>query len=218
MLALRRPGAACPRAQDDDRAFHGTGAFDFRDPGLPAGRAAARAGGARRRARNGRRPDARRKLQHRAVRPFFSQRLRRGGQGASPVAGRGSCARRRTGPEERGKAPKGKEMNEFVSLRGWMAVAAAALLSGCAVGPDYRTPDSPAVDLYTEKPQPEQPETAGVRGVEAQRFEVGAKISSERWTLLGSSEIDELMRSALSFHPTLDAAQTSLRQAEEDLN
>src|SRR5206468_3237192 len=158
-----------------------------------AGRAAARAGGAHRRARNGRRPDARRKLQHRPVRPFFPQRLRRGGQGAPPVARRGSCSRRRTRSEERDEAFEGKEMNEFISLRGWIAVAAAALLSGCAVGPDYRAPDAPAVDLYTEKPQPEQTEAAGVRGGEAQHFEIGAKISAEWWTLFGSSELDELM-------------------------
>jgi len=109
-------------------------------------------------------------------------------------------------------------MKAFISLRGWMAVAAAAFLSGCAVGPDYRAPDAPAVDLYTEKPQPEQTETAGVRGGEAQRFEVGAKISAEWWTLFGSSELDELMRAALAGHPTLAAAQAALRQAEENLN
>jgi len=109
-------------------------------------------------------------------------------------------------------------MKAFTSLRGWMAVAAAALLSGCAVGPDYRAPDAPAVDLYTEKPQPEQTETAGVRGGEAQRFEIGAKISAEWWTLFGSSELDELMRAALAGHPTLAAAQAALRQAEENLN
>jgi len=109
-------------------------------------------------------------------------------------------------------------MKAFTSLCGWMAVAAAALLSGCAVGPDYRTPDAPAVGLYTETPQPEQTETAGVRGGEAQRFEIGAKISAEWWTLFGSSELDELMRAALAGHPTLAAAQAALRQAEENLN
>jgi NodT family efflux transporter outer membrane factor (OMF) lipoprotein len=97
-------------------------------------------------------------------------------------------------------------------------VATAFLLAGCAVGPDYRAPDAPAVGLYTEKPQPAQTEAVQVRGGEAQRFEVGAKISAEWWTLFGSPELDKLMRTALAGHPTLAAAQAALRQAEETLN
>jgi NodT family efflux transporter outer membrane factor (OMF) lipoprotein len=94
----------------------------------------------------------------------------------------------------------------------------AALLSGCAVGPDYRAPEAPATGAYTEKPQPEQTEAAQIRGGEAQRFEVGAQISAEWWTLFGSPELDGLMRTALVSHPTLAAAQAALRQAEENLN
>ncbi len=99
-----------------------------------------------------------------------------------------------------------------------MTAAAAGLFAGCAVGPDYRAPDAPAVRLYTEKPQPEQTEATPVRGGEVQRFEMGAKISAEWWTLFGSSELDNLMRTALTSHPTLAAAQAALRQAEENLN
>jgi NodT family efflux transporter outer membrane factor (OMF) lipoprotein len=99
-----------------------------------------------------------------------------------------------------------------------MTVAAAALLAGCAVGPDYRAPDAPTVDLYTERKQPEQTEAVEVPGGEAQRFEVGAKISAEWWKLFGSPELDGLMRTALSGHPTLAAAQAALVQAEENLN
>ena len=109
-------------------------------------------------------------------------------------------------------------MTAFISLRGSMTIALAVLLSACAVGPDYRAPEAPATGTYTEKPQPEQAETTEVRGGEAQRFEVGAKISAEWWTLFGSSELDELMNTALAGHPTLAAAQAALRQAEENLN
>ncbi|HWO92859.1 MAG TPA: hypothetical protein VNP53_12920, partial [Methylomirabilota bacterium] len=62
-------------------------------------------------------------------------------------------------------------MNAFISLCRWMTVAAAALLSGCAVGPDYRAPEAPATGTYTDRPQPDQTEAAPVRGGEAQRFE-----------------------------------------------
>src|SRR5436190_1843997 len=109
-------------------------------------------------------------------------------------------------------------MTALISFRRLMTIMAAALLAACAVGPDYRAPDVPAVGIYTEKPQPERTGAAPVRGGEAQRFEVGGKISAEWWTLFGSPELDLLIRSALSGQPTLAAAQAALRQAEENVN
>jgi len=109
-------------------------------------------------------------------------------------------------------------MTAPATLRGFMIAATAAVLGACAVGPDYHAPAAPAAGIYTERPQPERTAAAPVRGGEAQRFEVGAKISAEWWTLFGSSELDELMRTALNGHPTLAAAQAALRQAEENLN
>ena len=109
-------------------------------------------------------------------------------------------------------------MTAPATLRGFAIAATAAFLAACAVGPDYHEPVAPAVGIYTERPQPERTEAAPVRGGEAQRFEVGAKISAEWWTLFGSPELDGLMRAALSGHPTLAAAQAALRQAEENLN
>ncbi len=107
------------------------------------------------------------------------------------------------------------------SLRSWYLGAVAvpgALLAACAVGPDYRAPEAPAASTYTEKPQPGQTEAAPVRGGEAQSFEPGAEISAEWWKLFGSPALDKLMQTALAGHPTLDAAQAALRQAEENLN
>jgi len=109
-------------------------------------------------------------------------------------------------------------MTAPVTLRSLAIAATAAFLAACAVGPDYHAPVAPAADIYTERPQPERTEAAPVRGGEAQRFDVGAEISADWWTLFGSSELDELMRTALTSHPTLAAAQASLRQAEENLN
>ncbi|HMG59770.1 MAG TPA: efflux transporter outer membrane subunit [Burkholderiales bacterium] len=109
-------------------------------------------------------------------------------------------------------------MTASATLRSFAIAATAAFLAACAVGPDYHEPVAPAVGIYTERPQPERTEAAPVRGGEAQRFDVGAEISADWWTLFGSSELDELMRTALASHPTLAAAQASLRQAEENLN
>jgi NodT family efflux transporter outer membrane factor (OMF) lipoprotein len=97
-------------------------------------------------------------------------------------------------------------------------VTAVAFLAACAVGPDYRAPEAPVATAYTEKPQPERSESAPVQGGDAQRFEVGAKISADWWTLFGSPDLDALIRTALSGQPTIAAAQAALRQAEENVN
>ena len=99
------------------------------------------------------------------------------------------------------------------------AIAGAVVfLAACAVGPDYRAPEAPVATAYTEKPQPERSESAPVQGGDAQRFEVGAKISGDWWTLFGSPDLDALIRAALSGQPSIAAAQAALRQAEENVN
>jgi NodT family efflux transporter outer membrane factor (OMF) lipoprotein len=95
---------------------------------------------------------------------------------------------------------------------------ALVFLAACAVGPDYKTPDGPAASTYTEKPQPERTESAPVQGGDEQRFDLGAKISADWWTVFGSPELDALVRAAIAGQPTLAAAQAALRQAEENVN
>lgn len=97
-------------------------------------------------------------------------------------------------------------------------VTVTALLSACAVGPDYKAPEAPAAAAYTEKPLVERTDSAPVQGGDAQRFAVGATISAEWWKLFGSPELDALIRTALAGQPTLVAAQAALRQAEENVN
>jgi NodT family efflux transporter outer membrane factor (OMF) lipoprotein len=98
------------------------------------------------------------------------------------------------------------------------ALAAAALLAACAVGPDYKAPEAPAANAYTERPQPERTESAPVQGGDAQRFAVGAQIAADWWRLFGSPDLDALIKTALAGQPTLAAAQAALRQAEENVN
>ncbi len=100
-----------------------------------------------------------------------------------------------------------------------MAVVAttAAALTGCAVGPDFRSPSAPAVTAYTATPL--QPETAAVAGAggEAQRLVPGGEIPEQWWRLFRSEPLDRLIRQALVDSPTLAAAQAKLRQAQENL-
>jgi NodT family efflux transporter outer membrane factor (OMF) lipoprotein len=97
------------------------------------------------------------------------------------------------------------------------AAAAATLLAGCAVGPDFKRPPPPAVTGYTETPLP--PETASSTGIgaAAQRFLSDREIPAEWWTLFHSPPLDQLIRRALANSPTLAASQAALRQSQENL-
>src|SRR5271154_6765520 len=75
----------------------------------------------------------------------------------------------------------------------WLAVGVAALATSCAVGPDFKTPPSPAVSGYTPGPRPAETTSAAVPGGEAQRFGLGADISAQWWTLFHSPALNTLV-------------------------
>jgi NodT family efflux transporter outer membrane factor (OMF) lipoprotein len=91
----------------------------------------------------------------------------------------------------------------------------AAALAGCAVGPDYRRPDPPAVATYTAEALPAKTATAPVVGGAAQRFVSGADLPARWWELYRSEALDRWIREALADSPTLVAAEATLRRAQE---
>jgi NodT family efflux transporter outer membrane factor (OMF) lipoprotein len=99
-----------------------------------------------------------------------------------------------------------------------LAVIAGAALTGCAVGPDFHTPEAPAATAYTETAMP--PETAASPGPggAAQRLVSGQEIPPQWWELLHSPALDQVIRQALANNPTLAAAQAALRQSRESLS
>jgi len=92
-------------------------------------------------------------------------------------------------------------------------MALVLALPGCAVGPDFHTPAAPETKL-TPGPMPAATEAAG--GV-AQRFNPGTDIAGDWWTLYRSPQLNALISTALANNPSLDAAQATLLQAEENL-
>lgn len=94
------------------------------------------------------------------------------------------------------------------------AAAACLLLAGCAVGPDFHSPEAPKDTRYTERPLPESTASAAGR---AQRFAYNADIPGQWWTLFHSAQLDNLVKGALAGSPNLVAARATLRQAQEDL-
>lgn len=104
-----------------------------------------------------------------------------------------------------------------------MSVALGLALFGCALGPDFKSPDAPAAaggNSYTPTALPAQTAQAGggVAAGAAQRFNVGQDIPAQWWSIFHSEALDQMLRNALQQNPTMASAQAALRQAQEILN
>ena len=106
--------------------------------------------------------------------------------------------------------------------RGIAAQTLALALAGCAVGPDFRSPELPqGADGpdYTATTLPGSTAAAlqvpGSRG-QAQQFAKGADVPAQWWQVFRSEPLDQLLRSAIAHSPTLASAQATLRQAREN--
>jgi NodT family efflux transporter outer membrane factor (OMF) lipoprotein len=87
------------------------------------------------------------------------------------------------------------------------AIGLVALLSGCAVGPDFVKPQAPDGAGYAPAGLP--------AGTDSQSFAMGADLRYDWWREFGSPELDRLVERALRDNPTIPAALATLRQAQE---
>jgi NodT family efflux transporter outer membrane factor (OMF) lipoprotein len=116
-----------------------------------------------------------------------------------------------------------RQFNRLASRAGTAAMlTVAAGLSGCALGPNFKTPAAPATagDSYTPTPLPQQTASApglGLGGA-SQQFAFGQEIPAQWWTLFRSPALDQLIRSALEQNPNMAAAEAVLRQSQENYN
>lgn len=94
--------------------------------------------------------------------------------------------------------------------------AIALLVAGCAAGPDFKRPEAPKVTAYSPKPLPERVSPADASGAPPQRFVPGMDIPAQWWTLFHSPQLSRLVERALKANPDLQAAQATLRQAQEN--
>ncbi len=96
-------------------------------------------------------------------------------------------------------------------------LAFCVLLSHCAVGPDFYSPDAPPVDDYTETPLPRKTmATKGVHGGKSQYYVNGQDVCATWWELFHSTELNEMIQRGFDNSPTLDAARAALVQAEQN--
>jgi multidrug efflux system outer membrane protein len=86
--------------------------------------------------------------------------------------------------------------------QGLSVMILAMLLSGCAIGPDYRRPD---LDLPSAYPQVAPSDTANAEQ---------GKVAAEWWTLYGDTTLNELVSLALNNNADLRKAVAQIDEAE----
>lgn len=98
--------------------------------------------------------------------------------------------------------------------RGWWAAGGLAVaLTGCAVGPEFRSPEPPQAGYRADALPAATASAKGPDG-DAQRFVEGAAVPERWWTRFGNAEMDRRVEQALANSPSLASAQAALRQAQ----
>jgi NodT family efflux transporter outer membrane factor (OMF) lipoprotein len=99
--------------------------------------------------------------------------------------------------------------------KGATALAAAMLLTSCAVGPDFLHPAAPDVERYTQEPLALHTSSTDAPTGRSQRFATGRDIPQEWWALFKSPALNALIERALENNPNLQSAIATLRAAKE---
>lgn len=98
-----------------------------------------------------------------------------------------------------------------------IALTVAAMMSGCAAGPDFKRPEAPAATGYAPQSLPMETATAAVQAGASQKFNATAAIPFDWWTLFQSPQINSLIERAFKANPTIQSAQAALRQAQQNV-
>ena len=106
-----------------------------------------------------------------------------------------------------------KSLTAMSGARTCLGVCIAAVLSGCAVGPNFHAPPPPQDTSYG-KAQQALPATIG-SATDTQQLVSGLAIPEQWWTMFQSPKLNLLVEEALRANPDVDAAKAALRQAHE---
>jgi len=105
-------------------------------------------------------------------------------------------------------------LHSSTALGCFQILLAAALLGGCAVGPDFVRPALPDTDRYTHELL--AADTISADGV-SQHFLTDTSLPADWWQLFKSAALDATVKQALLNNPTLQAAEASLRESQDNL-
>src|SRR5690242_11662143 len=104
-------------------------------------------------------------------------------------------------------------MNPLMKLPAFLTVAVAAVLAGCAVGPDFKRPDPPHAEQYVA------PKSASdMPPADSQELALGESPATEWWHFFKSDALDQIVTRALASNRRLTAQQWSLAQSQELVN
>jgi NodT family efflux transporter outer membrane factor (OMF) lipoprotein len=92
----------------------------------------------------------------------------------------------------------------------WMGLV--ALLAGCAVGPDFQSPDPPEVTGYL--PHSRASALAGDARARGFAFRSGSDVPARWWELLHSRALTNLIDAAIVHNADLEAAEAAVRVAQ----
>ncbi len=98
---------------------------------------------------------------------------------------------------------------------GTTALAAAMILTSCAVGPDFVHPAAPEITRYTSEPLAPRTSSTDAPTGQTQRFVEGRDIPQEWWALFKSPELNALIEQSLQNNPNLQSAIATLRATKE---
>jgi NodT family efflux transporter outer membrane factor (OMF) lipoprotein len=105
--------------------------------------------------------------------------------------------------------------NRFSSV----SVLILAILTGCAIGPDFKRPAAPDANGYAPTSSiSEATASTSVLGGDSQRFNPTADIPFDWWTLFQSPQLNSLIKRAFKANPSIESAQAALLQAQEYAN
>lgn len=92
----------------------------------------------------------------------------------------------------------------------------SAVISGCAVGPDFAPAPVPDVNGYLPGKLASPNAGAGTAGVAAQHFLTGADVSARWWSAFKSRPLNALVRRSVDHNPNLQAAEAAIRLAQHN--
>ena len=91
-----------------------------------------------------------------------------------------------------------------------VSFASLVLISGCAVGPDFKKPSPPEAKAY-------QSESSSPQTGDAQRLIASMDIPAQWWTLFRSPSLNKLVEQSITSNPDFAAAKAALRAARENI-
>jgi len=93
-----------------------------------------------------------------------------------------------------------------------------AMLTGCAMGPNFKKPAAPNTSSYiVGKPVVTTESASGAAGGNSQHFVAGLDIPGQWWTLFHSHALNGLIERSLGSNPDIKSAQEALAVAKENV-